>query len=178
MFKIRPRQIAELVGIMSMGYVFTRKVFSIGFIKGRSMQPELNVTEKDTDIIIINHIPMQLSSFQVPERGKVAIIRSPSDPHKAVVKRIVATEHQKIIPRKDKLHHYTNDDPFVEDDPVTIPKGYCWVEGDNEKSSTDSNFYGPVPVALIQGYAEFIVYPRLKSISNTIPQSTRERIKP
>ena len=27
---------------------------------------------------------------------------------------------------------------------VTIPRGHVWVEGDNERASQDSNFYGPV----------------------------------
>ena len=27
---------------------------------------------------------------------------------------------------------------------VVVPKGHLWVEGDNTRSSQDSNFYGPV----------------------------------
>lgn len=27
---------------------------------------------------------------------------------------------------------------------VHVPQGHCWVEGDNTRSSQDSNFYGPV----------------------------------
>ena len=27
---------------------------------------------------------------------------------------------------------------------VYVPQGHCWVEGDNTRSSQDSNFYGPV----------------------------------
>lgn len=32
-----------------------------------------------------------------------------------------------------------------------VPKGHCWVLGDNLLSSRDSRLYGPLPMALIDG---------------------------
>ena len=32
---------------------------------------------------------------------------------------------------------------------VKIPKGHCWVEGDNIQNSQDSNFFGPVSSIVI-----------------------------
>lgn len=32
-----------------------------------------------------------------------------------------------------------------------VPKGHCWVIGDNVDSSRDSRTYGPQPMALIKG---------------------------
>lgn len=32
-----------------------------------------------------------------------------------------------------------------------IPEGFCWVTGDNPLFSEDSQLYGPVPLALIEG---------------------------
>lgn len=29
-------------------------------------------------------------------------------------------------------------------DVMRVPEGHCWVEGDNQASSMDSNAYGPV----------------------------------
>jgi len=35
--------------------------------------------------------------------------------------------------------------------PLQVPPGHVWLEGDNPKESLDSRYYGPVPLALIQG---------------------------
>ena len=40
-----------------------------------------------------------------------------------------------------------------------IPKGACWVEGDNQGHSEDSNAFGAVPLALLQGRAISVVWP-------------------
>ncbi|RKP34315.1 hypothetical protein BJ085DRAFT_23968, partial [Dimargaris cristalligena] len=37
--------------------------------------------------------------------------------------------------------------------------GYCWVEGDESFHSVDSNRFGPVPLGLIQGRVEFVIWP-------------------
>lgn len=29
---------------------------------------------------------------------------------------------------------------------IQVPKGHCWVEGDNARLSQDSRFYGPVSI--------------------------------
>ncbi|KAK0635419.1 peptidase S24/S26A/S26B/S26C [Bombardia bombarda] len=34
---------------------------------------------------------------------------------------------------------------------MQIPKGHCWLVGDNMEASRDSRLYGPVPLALIRG---------------------------
>ncbi|XP_032228723.2 mitochondrial inner membrane protease subunit 2 isoform X2 [Nematostella vectensis] len=42
---------------------------------------------------------------------------------------------------------------------VKIPRGHCWIEGDNSNHSMDSNTFGPVPVGLIQAKATHVVWP-------------------
>ncbi|KAF3770964.1 LexA/Signal peptidase [Cryphonectria parasitica EP155] len=37
------------------------------------------------------------------------------------------------------------------DEMIQIPKGHCWVLGDNLPASRDSRLYGPLPMALIDG---------------------------
>lgn len=34
---------------------------------------------------------------------------------------------------------------------MQVPKGHCWLLGDNLYASRDSRLYGPVPMALIDG---------------------------
>lgn len=36
---------------------------------------------------------------------------------------------------------------------VQVPKGHCWVVGDNLSYSRDSRHFGPLPLALIKGKA-------------------------
>lgn len=43
---------------------------------------------------------------------------------------------------------------------LTIPYGHVWVEGENPSQSRDSNDYGPISKALIQGLAVGIISPR------------------
>lgn len=38
--------------------------------------------------------------------------------------------------------------------PVTLPRGYAFMLGDNRAASDDSRFWGPVPLAWIVGVAE------------------------
>lgn len=42
---------------------------------------------------------------------------------------------------------------------VKVPYGHVWVEGDNWRSSADSNYYGPVSKSLISGKAVCLVRP-------------------
>ena len=32
---------------------------------------------------------------------------------------------------------------------VRIAPGYCWLEGDNDEDSSDSNVFGPVPLETV-----------------------------
>lgn len=57
---------------------------------------------------------------------------APNNPKQKIIKRIVALEGDTI-----KTISYKNRT-------VTVPRGHCWIEGDNRDHSLDSNYYGPV----------------------------------
>lgn len=40
-----------------------------------------------------------------------------------------------------------------------MPKGHCWVVGDNMPYSRDSRHFGPLPMALIKGKVIAKVFP-------------------
>ncbi|WAR25306.1 IMP2L-like protein [Mya arenaria] len=75
------------------------------------------------------------------------LVMAPYNPKNTVIKRIIALEG-------DSVSHVNSDDVWVR-----VPRGQCWVEGDNPRFSKDSNSYGPVPLGLIQAKATHIVWP-------------------
>jgi signal peptidase I len=74
-----------------------------------------------------------------------------------------ATPHD---PRSDMPHP----SPFG---PVVIPKGYCFVLGDNPGQSSDSRMFGPVPTDAIVGRALFIYWSMTEEKSGE--RGTRQR---
>ena len=52
-----------------------------------------------------------------------------------MVKRLIALEG-------DVVEKFSANDSSPKE--IVIPKGYCWVEGDNFRNSIDSKTYGPV----------------------------------
>lgn len=77
---------------------------------------------------------------------------SPRNPNTCLIKRVVGLEG-------DIVENKGNEQGFL-----TVPKGHCWVEGENRPQSMDSNFFGPVPLGLITAKATHIVWP-LKRVS-------------
>lgn len=75
--------------------------------------------------------------------------RSPLDPEKSAVKRIVAIEGDLVRPRNPNQPT------------IRVPKGHIWVEGDagTDRESLDSNTYGPISARLVTGRLTHIIYP-------------------
>ncbi|KAH9512384.1 Mitochondrial inner membrane protease subunit 2 [Bulinus truncatus] len=72
---------------------------------------------------------------------------SPKDPSQWLIKRVVALEGDQV----------KADSCFEE--VVDVPKGHCWVEGDNRRCSMDSNNFGPVSMGLITAKATHVIWP-------------------
>lgn len=109
-------------------------------VDGKSMNPTL----KDSDWVFTNRWSIRRTPLN---RGDIVIFISHRDPQRHIIKRIIGLEGDII--RNDKYS-------FRE---VPIPKGYCWVEGDNPAASSDSIKYGPIPLALIYARATHIRCP-------------------
>lgn len=132
---------------------------NVGFvttITGRSMRPTLNPERSVTDDRV------WLSRWRInsynPAPGDVIAIRSPLDSNTKMVKRVIGTENETLKTRNYKTRY------------VTVPKGHIWVEGDNERASQDSNFYGPVSKGLVYGKVMFVVWPPHRW--GSVPQDT------
>ncbi|CAG8433778.1 11360_t:CDS:2 [Diversispora eburnea] len=121
--------------------------FTIGSIHGRSMQPTFNPDSNKLchDIVLLNRAAAITHKYK---RGDVVTLYLPDDPDKIIAKRIIALEGDTIFtlpPYSEKC--------------LRIPKGYCWVEGDDTFHSKDSNTFGPVPLGLIRSKVTFILWP-------------------
>ena len=63
---------------------------------------------------------------------------------------------------------------------VRVPKGHCWIEGDNHRKSIDSNEFGPVPLGLIQSKAVGVLWPRDRRqfLTHEIAHESAKRVTP
>ncbi|XP_069112850.1 mitochondrial inner membrane protease subunit 2-like [Argopecten irradians] len=122
---------------------FLNTIAYVAEVRGNSMEPCLNPSfSKYSDYVCLNKWKVRGYSF---ERGEIVSLLSPTDKGVKLIKRIVALEGDSIWTRDKKKR-------------VKIPRGHIWVEGDY-RTSLDSNSFGPVPLALVNGRATRIVWP-------------------
>lgn len=104
------------------------------------MKPALNPTNEFEDYVFLSRFGINDYNF---ERGDVVSIISPKDPKQRLIKRIIGVPGIQSIPGAFQLHvNVIYDFCFIHagdvvatngySEPfVRIPKGHCWVEGDN-----------------------------------------------
>ncbi|KIL42228.1 hypothetical protein SD70_01370 [Gordoniibacillus kamchatkensis] len=142
--------------------------FNFSTVRGQSMRP----TIQEGEWLFVNKTAVWLTR---PHRGDVVILKEPpvarsTAEHPYLVKRVVAVAGDKVEIRRGKL--YVNgqetDEPYtdspVEDGdygPIDVGPRQVFVMGDNRRlhASEDSRTFGPVPLSLVQGRAEFILWP-------------------
>ena len=116
----------------------------------------------------------RLPAFRDPEPGDIIIFKFPGDRKTNYIKRCVATEGQTVEIKNKVLYvdgtvfenpphakftdtlilrRQTQRDNFG---PYTVPRGCCFMMGDNRDNSYDSRFWGPVERNLILGEALFV----------------------
>ncbi|KAF8607925.1 LexA/Signal peptidase, partial [Ceratobasidium sp. AG-I] len=120
---------------------------TVNVVSGSSMQPALNPDgPNQRDMVWIDR--WSVVARRRYRRGDVVSLRSPIDPNLIIVKRILALGGdivETLPPYPDKT--------------VRVPDGYAWVEGDEPFRSRDSNYFGPVPLGLIESRISNIIWP-------------------
>jgi len=143
------QSIVVILAILVMVYLF---VISPQEIDGASMEP----TFHDGEYILTNKIEYKLRE---PKRGDVVIFKSPTNPERDYIKRIVGLSGDRIRLSHNKI--YINDlllnEPYLPDNIQTIQGSYLkenqelliperkyFVLGDNRQHSSDSREFGPI----------------------------------
>lgn len=150
-------------------------------IPSSSMEPTLLVGDhllvnKFIYGIKIPFINTKYFQLKKPKRGDIVVFVYPKDRTKDFIKRVIATEGEKVEVLRNKI--YINDrlidDPWGHYDergqsakylhsmdrfgPVVVPKGSLFVLGDNRDNSQDSRFWGYVNVNEVKGKALIIYF--------------------
>ncbi len=140
------------------------------FVQGASMEPNFHTGER----VITNKISYKFESIK---HGDVVVIQSPRNPEIQYVKRIIGLSGDTVMVKEG--HVYLNDQLLQEQYlqvqtptwefgemhegvPLTVPKDYILVMGDNRPRSSDSREFGPVPMSSIIGKVVYRYYPPTK----------------
>ena len=164
-YTILPFQISACTVIF-----FNDSVVEVSPVTGPSMQPTLspNFTKDGSRDYVIYK---KYKPTRDLNRGDIVLFHSLQDPERLSVKRVVALGGDTVLldPRR-RPEEVANGrlNPYCKNWDVMfatgrgrkeIPEGHIWVEGDNWRSTHDSNAYGPISKSLIQGKAVGIFVP-------------------
>lgn len=127
-------------------------LFQPFIVTGQSMLPNF----KDGQYLIIDEISYR---FTDPQRGEVAVIKSPSDSSQFFIKRIIGLPEETIdisggrvtIKNSQKPLGFVLDEEYLSDElqtygniTVTLSNNEFFVLGDNRIASSDSRVFGPI----------------------------------
>lgn len=134
------RPIAAMATTAPLVIAFSDHVATIGICEGRSMQPTINKSASHRTVVLLDKWSARANSLA---RGDVVILHSPVQDGAMVLKRMLAVGGDYV-----SRFRANNDD-----EPVYVPKGHIWLEGDHTALSMDSNCYGPVRAERPRGRA-------------------------
>ena len=152
-----------LIAVPVLGLAVSHIPFSVMTVTGGSMRPLFNpnkTTEAgDSGVETRDKMLVTLSGHWRNgdiERGEVVVFKTPHDPDKVAVKRVVALAGDRVLP----LPGYVGSEDEQRDG-VVIQFNHMWVEGDvdDRSKSVDSNWYGPISQNLVIGRASMLLSP-------------------
>jgi len=152
-------QIVASVSLALLLFFGVQTIIESRVVEGSSMETNLHDGER---LIVVKAAYW----FGEPQRGDVVIFTHPLDPERTLVKRVIALPGEWIEIKNSIV--YINgsplDEPYVQGTTspfslMQVPRGYCFVMGDNRQSSSDSRSWGPLPEENIIGRAWLLYWP-------------------
>jgi len=169
--------IGAAIGLALLIQAFVVRPF---IVSGNSMDPNI----KNGQYLIIDQVSYR---FREPARGDVIVFRSPPEPTKYYIKRIIGlpgdtvTIDGKDITITNAAHPegFTLQEDFIththnDRQTTTVPEGKYFVMGDNRSGSYDSRSWGVLPKENIRGRALVRLLP-LSTIEYLPAQITYEQ---
>lgn len=117
----------------------------------------------------------RLPALRQPVRGDIIVFRSPEDPKKDFVKRLIAVSGETVEIKDGKIYidgkaieepssikavyYYNAGDYGVDGRKVKVPDGCYFGLGDNSASSRDSRYWGFIPKDNMIGKVIFLYWP-------------------
>ncbi|XP_017074417.1 mitochondrial inner membrane protease subunit 1 [Drosophila eugracilis] len=123
--------------------------------KGPSMEPTLY----SNNVLLTERLSKYWRSYQP---GDIVIAVSPINASQFICKRIVAVSGDQVLiekpsPIEAEYSGAKTKKPVMTKD--YVPRGYIWIEGDNKGNSSDSRYYGPIPVGLVRSRVLCRIWP-------------------
>jgi len=170
------REIGETILLTLIIFFLIQLVIRNFRVVGTSMNDNL----QDGQYLIIDKLtysaPFEWMDWGGPQHGDVVVFVPPNHPDEDYVKRIVGLPGETVEVRDGKV--YVNGEvldesfrpktPAYRVSPVTVPKGYVYVLGDNRNNSNDSHNWGVLPIENIVGRAWLSYWP--PDLWGTIPR--------
>jgi len=143
-------------------------VFRLHQVFGRSMEPNFH----DREYVATEIVSYR---FREPKRGEVVVLKSPSDPSKDFIKRIIGLPGERIKTKDGSIYIngkrldeglYLNDSVkthpgsfLKENQEMIILEGSYAVMGDNRSNSSDSREWGFLKIEDIVGKPFLVIWP-------------------
>ncbi|XP_017109855.2 mitochondrial inner membrane protease subunit 1 [Drosophila bipectinata] len=130
--------------------------------KGPSMEPTLS----SDNVLVTERLSKHWRAYKP---GDIVIAISPINAGQYICKRIVAVAGDQVLTQNPHpIEVEYSMDPKKPKPIMTkdyVPRGHVWIEGDNKGNSSDSRYYGPIPVGLIRSRVLCRIWP-LTEVSN------------
>ncbi len=154
------REIAETILLTLVIFFLIRFAVENYRVEGQSMEPNFH----NTEYLLVNKLSYKVGH---PQRNDVIIFHFPLDETKNYIKRVIGLPGEKVEIRNGQV--YINDVLVPEEYPIAhatysygptvVPPDEYFVLGDNRPESSDSHFWGFVPMRDIVGKAWISYWP-------------------